>query len=54
MNNHFALLFAALYISEAWYDNWLRTKRIHSKARAMVLYDRVLNQEQRSIGALYK
>jgi hypothetical protein len=47
MKNHFELLFAALYMSEAWYDNWLRTKKLHSKARAMVLFDRVLNEEIR-------
>lgn len=48
MSDHLALLFAALYISEGWYDRWLRTKNLHSKARAMVLYDRVLNQEKRT------
>jgi len=48
MKNHLALLFAALYISEGWCDNWIRTKKIYSKARAMVLFDRVINQEKRS------
>jgi hypothetical protein len=47
MKTHFALLFAALYISEGWYDNWRRTKKVYSKARAIVLFDRVINQEIR-------
>lgn len=47
MKDHFALLFAALYISEGWYDNWLRTKKVYSKARAIVLFDRVINKEIR-------
>ena len=48
MQNNLGLLFAALYVSEGWYDNWRRhPNRIHSKARAMVLFDRVLNQEMR-------
>jgi len=37
-----ALLFAALYLSEGWYEHWARSQRPYSKARAMVLYDRVL------------
>lgn len=41
--NHLAWLFAALYVSEGWYDNWMLRGKIHSKARAMVLYDRALN-----------
>jgi hypothetical protein len=47
MSDHLALLFAALYVSEGWYDNWTRTKKLHSKTRALVLFDRVLNQEMR-------
>ena len=41
---HLERLFAALYVSEAWYSAWkLRpTKRLYWKARAIVLYDRVL------------
>ena len=37
-------LFAALYIGEVWYNAW-ETKRcgIHARARAVVLFDRVLN-----------
>lgn len=36
-------LFAALYVSEVWYSGWTRdTNRLHYKARAIVLYDRVL------------
>ncbi len=38
-------LFMALYHSEGWYLHWLRKGSLHSKARAMVLYDRVLNNE---------
>jgi hypothetical protein len=47
MSGGLGLLFAALYISEVWYGNWVRTKRLHSKTRALVLFDRVLNQEMR-------
>lgn len=40
-----AWVFAALYVSEGWYDSWVRNnKKLHSKARAIVLYDRVLNK----------
>jgi site-specific recombinase len=36
------LLFMALYISEGWYDQWFRTGDVHAKARAIVLFDRVI------------
>ena len=39
-----AWVFAALYVSEGWYDTWVRRKSLHAKARAVVLYDRVLNK----------
>ena len=43
-----ARFFAALYISEGWYDGWLRhPRRIHWKARAVVLFDRVLCDDLR-------
>lgn len=42
---HMALLFSALYVSEGWYDKYKRVDSVHAKARAMVLFDRVLNQE---------
>lgn len=34
--------FAALYVSEGWYDRWRRTGSVYAKARAMVLFDRIL------------
>ena len=37
-----ARFFAALWLSEAWYLDWIRTRRLHRRARAVVLYDRVL------------
>lgn len=43
-----ARFFAALYISEGWYDGWLRQpNRIGWKARAVVLFDRVLCNDLR-------
>lgn len=39
------LLLMALYHSEGWYLHWLRKNDLHSKARAIVLFDRVLNEE---------
>lgn len=45
---HMERFFSALYVSEGWYDSWLRNpKRIHRKARAMVLFDRVLCDDLR-------
>ena len=42
MNPIQGLFFAALYVSEGWYENWRWTSRPHSRARAVVLFDRVL------------
>lgn len=39
---YFARFFAALYLSEGWYDYYARSKRIHARARAVVLFDRVM------------
>ena len=53
--DHQLRLFMALYVSEGWYDTWLRFKnsgynterKYANKARAktVVLFDRTLNQE---------
>lgn len=50
-------LFAALYLSNGWHDAWLRHKSSRHKhfrqlatfgrARAVILFDRVLNGEMR-------
>lgn len=40
-----ALLFAALWVSEIWFDAWRVHGRIHSRARGIVVFDRVLNGE---------
>jgi hypothetical protein len=42
---HLTWIFAALYVSEGWYDGWMRTGRLHNKARAVVLFDRCINGE---------
>lgn len=42
---HLQLLFMALYCSEPSYSHWVRTNDLYSKARAMVLFDRIINQE---------
>lgn len=56
MFNHDAWIgrvFMALYASEGWYDLWQRGEHarshyaVYSKARAMVIYDRVLNNDLR-------
>lgn len=39
---HLERLFAALYVSEGWYSLWVSSGRLHRKARAMVIYDRML------------
>lgn len=40
---HLERLFAALYVSEVWYALWTSPyARLYHKARAMVVYDRVL------------
>jgi len=38
------LFFAGLYLSEGWYEHWRVTGSLHSKARALVLFDRVITQ----------
>lgn len=38
-----ALLFAALYLSEGWYEAWRSKGSLHGKARAMVLFDRAMS-----------
>ncbi|WP_180838871.1 hypothetical protein [Variovorax sp. RO1] len=40
-----ALYFAALWVSECWYEAWRDEGRLHSKARGIVVFDRVLNGE---------
>lgn len=45
--NHLAWVFAALYVSEGWYDSWKMRGKIHHKARAIVIYDRTLNKAMR-------
>jgi hypothetical protein len=37
-----ALFFAAMYLSEGWYEKYLRTGSVHSRARGIVLFDRVI------------
>ena len=39
---YYTRFFAALYLSEGWYDYFARSKRIHARARAVVLFDRVM------------
>lgn len=40
---HLERLFAALYVSEGWYDGWKTNgERLYWKARAIVVFDRVL------------
>jgi len=36
------LLLCALYLSAGWYDRYARTGSVHSRAKAVVLYDRIL------------
>lgn len=38
------LFFAGLYLSEIWYSRWESHGSIHAKARAIVLFDRVITQ----------
>ena len=40
------LHFAGLYLSEIWYSYYKQSGSIHAKARAMVLYDRVINDRE--------
>jgi hypothetical protein len=39
----FSRFFAALYVSEGWYEYWRWTKKPYGKARCIVLYDRVMS-----------
>lgn len=58
IGDHLGLLFAALYVSEGWFDVWfqqhdskqrrLRKMATYGRARAVVLFDRVLNGEMRA------
>ena len=43
---HLERLFAALWISEVWNAAWHENHRIHHKARAVVVFDRVLNMTE--------
>lgn len=43
-------LLAALYVSETWYSPWLTNRKPHYRARAMVSYDRMLNEEWHRMG----
>lgn len=35
-------LFAALYVSEAWHSHWRSSGSLSSKAKAVVLFDRLM------------
>lgn len=37
-----ARFFAAMWLSEGWYEAWRMRGRLHYKARGIVLFDRVL------------
>lgn len=39
-----ALLGWALFLSEGWYENWRIRGQLHSKARGIVLFDRVITE----------
>ena len=44
---HIERLLGALYVSEGWYASWQnRPRRIAFKARAMVVYDRIICNEE--------
>jgi hypothetical protein len=45
-----AQIFAAMWVSEAWYESWLLTGRIHRRTRAVVVFDRVLTGRHGVIG----
>lgn len=51
-----ALVFAALYVSEVWYSSWNSTtskkSKLYYKTRAIVVYDRVLNTDISTEGAI--
>lgn len=35
--------FCALWLSEIWYEHWGRTGDLSAKARALVIFDRVMD-----------
>ena len=41
----YARFFAALYLGESWYDFYRRKGSVHARARAVVLFDRVMAGE---------
>ena len=43
---HLERLCAALWVSEVWNIAWYENRRIHHKARAVVVFDRVLNMTE--------
>lgn len=43
------LVFLALYVSDDWYMAWKRTGKLHYKAKALVLHDKLLNNESHRI-----
>lgn len=43
---HLERLYAALWVSEVWNLAWHEKHRIHYKARAVVVFDRVLNMAE--------
>ena len=43
---HLERLYAALWVSEVWDVAWHENNRIHYKARAVVVFDRVLNRTE--------
>lgn len=38
------IVFAALYVTEGWYEEYRRTGSLYAKTRAVVVYDRCLNE----------
>lgn len=42
---HWILTLMALYVSEAWYAAWVLRSKPHHRARAVVYFDRALNQD---------
>ena len=50
---HMERLLGALYVSEVWWSAWLLRKKLDYKARAIVTFDRVLQQETWEQAAAY-
>ena len=42
---YYARFFAGMYLSEGWYDYYRRKQVVHARARAVVLFDRVMAGE---------